>query len=177
MLTDAQQPRTDFPLAPPPVIGIQRRRALCAATAVKVLMDEVGGPFSLGGDWLREHIDAATAARERCEKETLRGIPFSAGARREFDGQVNALAECVLKGREKYDSNADTEEIMRHWSALFIAVSALVVDANATARAVTRRKKCWSDLQRHMDILAEGLTEVWPGCDVVGTEMYMEIAR
>lgn len=158
--------------APPPVIGVQRRRALCAAVAVKVLMEEVGDAYALGGDWLREHIALAKAARERGEKETLRGMPLSAGALRDFDGQVQALAQCVMDGRAK-----EGEAALSHWAALFVAAAALVVDANATARAVTRRKQCWRDMQESMDVIAEGLTEACPGCDIAGTSMYMEIAR
>lgn len=61
--------------------------------------------------------------------------------------------------------------------ALLVAVSALVVDATATARAVTQRKLCWQKMQEAMDRIAEGVTECVPGCDIDGTAMYMEISR
>lgn len=50
---------TTFPQAPAPVIGVQRRRALCAVTSVKVLLDEVGAIFEGGADWLHDNITAA----------------------------------------------------------------------------------------------------------------------
>ena len=161
-----------FPQAPAPVIGVQRRRALCAVTSVKVILDEVGAAFAEGADWLHDNIAAAMKWQGKACEETIRGIPLSAGARRDLDSQLAVLARLVYEGRSK-----DGDAALRHWSALLVAVSALVVDATATARAVTNRKVCWQKMQEAMDTIAEGVTESVPGCDIDGTAMYMEISR
>ena len=163
---------TTFPQAPAPVIGVQRRRALCAATAVKVILDEVGAIFEGGADWLRDNITAALKWQGKVCAETMRGMKLSAGARRDLDGQFITLGRYVAEGRSK-----EGDAALRHWSALLVAVSALVVDATATARAVTQRKVCWQKMQEAMDTIAEGVTECVPGCDIDGTAMYMEISR
>ena len=66
---------TTFPQAPAPVIGVQRRRALCAATAVKVILDEVGAIFEGGADWLRDNITAALKWQGKVCAETIRSSP------------------------------------------------------------------------------------------------------
>lgn len=163
---------TTFPQAPAPVIGIQRRRALCAATAVKVILDEIGDAFAGGADWLHDNIAAALKWQGKVCAETMRGMQLSAGARRDLDGQFIVLGRYVAEGRSK-----EGDAALRHWSALLVAVSALVVDATATARAVTQRKVCWQKMQEAMDTIADGVTECVPGCDIDGTAMYMEISR
>lgn len=163
---------TTFPQAPAPVIGVQRRRALCAVTAVKTVMDEVGDIFEGGADWLRDNIAAVLRWHGVVCDETIKNIHVSAGARRELDAQYSVLGRIVAEGWRK---NGDAA--LRLWSALLVAVSALVVDATATARAVTKRKLCWQKMQEAMDTIAEGVTECVPGCDIDGTAMYMEISR
>lgn len=163
---------TAFPQAPTPVIGVQRRRALCAVTAVKAVLDEIGDAFAGGADWLHDNIAAVRKWHDKVCAETIRGIPVSAGARRDLDSQFEVLGRLVAEGRRK-----EGDAALRHWSALLVAVSALIVDATATARAVTRRRMCWQKMQEAMDTIAEGVTESVPGCDIDGTVMYMEISR
>ena len=135
-------------------------------------MDEVGDIFEGGADWLRDNIAAVRKWHSMVCDETINNIPVSAGARRELDAQYAVLGRIVAEGWRK---NGDAA--LRHWSALLVAVSALVVDATATARAVTKRKICWQKMQEAMDTIAEGVTECVPGCDIDGTAMYMEISR
>lgn len=163
---------TTYPQAPAPVIGVQRRRALCAVTSVKTVMDEVGDIFEGGADWLRDNIAAVRKWHGVVCDETIKNIHVSVGARRELDAQYVALGRIIAEGWRK---NGDAA--LRHWSAMLVAVSALVVDATATARAVTRRRTCWTKLQEAMDTIADGVTECVPGCDIDGTKMYMEISR
>lgn len=155
--------------APAPCFAVQKRRAVCAVTAAKTIMMLVGEGFAAKNQRMRALIEGV---RESCRGIVKEGkIPLSLSAEQELHLQLSALGRYTEAALVKTG-----EEAAHYWSALVVAISALVVDATATARSITRRK-CWRKLQANMDTLADILTETFPGCDLLGTEMYMEISR
>ena len=78
----------------------------------------------------------------------------------------------------------DKTETPRMMGAFVVAIGALVCDALCTAPAVTHKtanggnpKPDWQRLNRLMDELADDMTQLCPGCDELGTTIYMDVSR
>lgn len=78
----------------------------------------------------------------------------------------------------------DKTEAPRMMGAFVVAIGALVCDALCTAPTVTHKtanggnpKPDWQRLNRLMDELADDMTQLCPGCDELGTTIYMDVSR
>lgn len=161
-----------------PARGVQNRKAAVAVEVTAIFLDYLAPVMAEWGPGWKDRMRRIARRRQEC-KQDVRWRNVSAGAKREIREQADAL--------DKYLSRVDSldkAEAPFFMGALVVASGGLVCDALCTAPVITHKspdggcpKPQWAWLNRLMDRLADDMAEMFPGCDELGTQIYMEVSR
>lgn len=161
-----------------PPRGVQFRKAAVALKVTAIFLCYLAPIMACWGPEWKNRMQRIARRHAECGKAIV-GWKASVGARREIEAQAAQLDRHLEKCR-----TMDKAETPRMMGAFVVAIGALVCDALCTAPAVTHKtanggnpKPDWQRLNRLMDELADDMTQLCPGCDELGTTIYMEISR
>lgn len=149
-----------------PISGIQHTRAVMALTAAQLCMDTFKPQEGTG---IARHMDKINEAIASCGRIT-KTKRLSAGAKRDLDNGCITLAQYV---NEMRDMGKDA--LFTRWSALVWSALTFVEDALNTCPQWTKtgtHEKKWQALRKSMSDLADGLRELEPRMDEIGTAIY-----
>lgn len=161
-----------------PARGGQFRKAAVALKVTAIFLHYLAPVMAGWGPEWKNRMQRIARRHAECGK-TIIGWKASAGARREIEAQAEQLDRYLERCR-----TMDKSETPRMMGALVVAIGGLVCDALCTAPVVTHKtanggnpKSEWAWLNRLMDRLADDMTKMFPGCDMLGTEIYMAVSK
>jgi len=126
--------------------------------------------LAAGRDIMARQLQKVQRWHRECEQFMMRhGGPLSAGARRDMERRIAVAAPYIET------EQMQPEERGERWAALWWAALTELVSARVMCPLYCRGRQ-WSYLERTVAGLCERvLLPLWPGCDVAGTRIALEI--
>jgi len=145
--------------------AIQHRKAVLALSILDVALEQLA---PVADKKLRARVDTVQRWTQGCWGP-LRRKEASKGFQRDIKASVEALLDAFTA---RFGTGS---EALAGWSAFYHVGLCLLWDARVASPLYTK-SKAWSWLDRTAWGLGDVLMDVSPECDVVGTEIYEEVA-